>query len=418
MTHSETKRRVVITGMGVIAPNGQDLDSFWTSIRDGRSAAKPVTRFDVSNLPCKVAAQIENFDYKDHHNSKHVKRLDLSSQYGIAAATQAIQDASIRLDLIDPDRVGVIEATSLSGMQSAFRGQVLYESQGYKKVSPYYLINAYCGGGSGEIALAHGIHGHAITYSSGSASGNDAIGYAFNMVQRDEVDVMVAGGSEAPLLEPLWAGFCVTKVMTKGDGPPASAMKPFDKDRDGFLLVEGAAFLVLEEYTHALTRGAKIYAEILGHGRSCEAYHSVSPHPEGIGLKRAMEKAFRQAQLDPSKIDYINAHGTATATNDLVETIAIKRFFGTHASRLMISSTKPVMGHLLAAAGAAETVVCALAIHQETVPLTVNFSTPYEGCDLDYVGNRSRPYPLRNVVNLSVGFGGKNSCLILGKVDS
>ncbi|HTE88267.1 MAG TPA: beta-ketoacyl-[acyl-carrier-protein] synthase family protein, partial [Terriglobales bacterium] len=294
-----------------------------------------------------------------------------------------------------------------------FHGQSAYLARGYRSMSPFTLINAYCGGGSGEIALELGIKGHAISYSSSSASGSDAIGYATSMIEQDEVDVMVAGGVEAPLLAPLWGAFCLTKVVTSRNETPQEAMRPFDRHRDGFLLGEGAAFVVLEELSYALGRGARIYAEVAGHGRSCEAYHSVSPHPDGIGLHRAMEKALRRAKLHASEVDYINAHGTATEANDRVETRAIRRLFGEHASRLAVSSTKPVTGHLLAAAGALETVVCVLTLTHKKIPLTLNFKEPADECDLDYVGGESRAYPVRVAMNISSGFGGKNSCLIL-----
>jgi 3-oxoacyl-[acyl-carrier-protein] synthase II len=316
---------------------------------------------------------------------------------------------------VDPERVGIVEGCSVGGMESSFKGQTAFESHGYRRMSPFTMINAYCGGGSGEVALELGIRGHAVTYSSGSASGNDAVGYGLRMIRDEEVDVMVAGGAEAPLLAPLFAAFCQTKVMTAHNEDPKGAMRPFDKHRDGFLLGEGAAFLVLEELSHALARGARIYAEVCGHGRNCEAYHSVSPHPEGIGMTRAIQKALREARIHPEEVEYINMHGTATGTNDLVETVAVKKAFGAHARRLAVSSTKPVTGHLLAAAGAMETLVCTLAIDRQMIPMTANLREPEDGCDLDCVAGASRRYPLTTVLNINVGFGGKNSCLVLRK---
>jgi 3-oxoacyl-[acyl-carrier-protein] synthase II len=280
-------------------------------------------------------------------------------------------------------------------------------------MSPFTLINAYTGGGAGEIALELGIQGHAASYSSGSASGNDVIGYALRMIRDDEVDVMVAGGAEAPILAPLWGAFCQTKVMSTRNDTPATAMRPFDAARDGFVLGEGAAFLVLEELSHALSRGAHIYAEIGGHGRACEAYHSVAPHPDGIGMAKAMDKALRDAGLDRSEVNYINAHGTATSANDTVEIKAIKTLFAEHACRLAVSSTKGITGHLLAAAGAMESAVTALAIHHQVIPKTTNLTLPDSECDLDLVPFESRPYPIDVALNLSSGFGGKNSCLVM-----
>ena len=415
MSFNPQHRRVVITGMGVIAPNGSDLASFWETIVQGVSAAGRVTRFDTGDVPTKIAAEIKDFDCGRYLDAKKARRFDHSIQYGIAAARLAMEQAGIDFKRFDPDRAGIVEATSVSGMESTLKAHMAFLARGYKGMSPFTFINAYCGGGSGEIALELGIKGHAITYCSGSASGNDAIGYGMKMIRDDEVDIMLAGGTEAPLLEAFWGGFCVNKVMTRRNKPPQQAMRPFDRGHDGFLLGEGSAFLVLEELSHALARGATIHAEVLGHGRSCEAYHSVAPHPEGLGLIRAMQKALRDARLHAAEIQYINAHGTATEANDLVETKAIKQVFGESAYRVAISSTKPVTGHLLGAAGAIETVVCALAIRHKMVPPTLNLAEPAEGCDLDYVPGQARPFPVRAAMNLNTGFGGKNSCLILGE---
>ena len=300
----------------------------------------------------------------------------------------------------------------MSGNETTAKSHEAYMRLGYKGVGPFALANG-SGAGSGEIAKELHIRGHSITLSSSSASGNDAIGYAVSMIRNEEVDVMVAGGSEAPIVPGIWGALCLAQVLSRRNDAPQAAMRPFDKDRDGVLLGEGSAYLVLEELSYALNRGARIYAEILGQGRSCEAYHPVAPHPDGIGYARAIQKALREAQIDLDEVDYINAHGTATEANDLVETKAIKRIFGAHAHRLAVSSTKPVTGHLLGAAGALETVVCALALSNQEIPMTLNHQTPGPGCDLDYVPGRSRPYPIRVAINLSSGFGGKNSCLIL-----
>ncbi len=406
-------RRVVITGLGVISAAGSTLPEFWDNVRLGHSGARRVSRFETAGLPNQIAAEISDFDFGRYSDPRNARRFERSIQYGIAAAVQATRDASLDLAKINPDRVGVIEASSVGGMESSFKGQTAFEARGYKAMSPFTLINAYSGGGSGEIALELGTQGLAVTYSSGSASGNDVIGYALNLIKCDEVDILVAGGSEAPLLAPLWGAFCQMKVMTRRNDDPPHSMRPFDRSRDGFLLGEGAAFLVLEELSHALDRGAPIYAEVLGQGRSCEAHHSVAPHPDGIGMTRAIEKALRQARVLPAEISYINAHGTATDTNDQVESLAIKRLFGPHAHKVAISSTKPVTGHLLAAAGAIETAICALAIKHQVMPPTLNFQEAADGCDLDYIPNQARPYPIRIAMNLNVGFGGKNSCLIL-----
>lgn len=407
------ERRVVITGLGVIAANGQDLKTFWESIRSGNSAVVPVSRFPTEKTPTRIAAEIKDFDPSPYIDRKQARRFETSILYGMSAAIQSLRDAGLNMGMMNPERAGVVEATSIGGMESTLKAQVAFLAKGWRGMSPFTFINAYCGGGSGEIALALGTKGPAITYCSGSASGNDGIGYALNLIRSDEADVMVAGGAEAPLLEVFWNGFCVPRVMTSQNDTPKEAMKPFDRRRDGLALGEGAGFVVLEELSHALGRGAKIYAELLGHGRHCEAHHSVAPHPEGLGMARAMEKALRDARAHHSSVNYINAHGTATETNDVAETRAIKKVFGSDARRVAISSTKPITGHLLGAAGAIETIVCALAIKHQEMPLTLNFKEPAEDCDLDYIPNISRPYPIDIALNLNCGFGGKNSCLVL-----
>ena len=399
--------------MGVVSAPGSTLDEFWQNIRLGNSAAAPLSRFDVSDVPSKLAAEIKGFDATRYIDSKSARRLDLSLQYSVAAAVLATEDAGIDFSKVDPDRCGVAEGTSMSNNEAAFATKDAFARRGYRGVTMAGVISGTAGAGSGEIATRLGAKGHAVTICSSSASGNDAIGYALSMVRNEDVDMMVAGGAEAPLIESAWGGLCMSKVMTRHEGKPAEAMRPFDARRDGFILGEGAGYVVLEELTHALSRGARIYAEVLAHGRSCEAYHPLAPHPEGIGYRRAMEKALRGAGVRPDEVEYINAHGTATPANDAVETLAIKRFFGDHARRLAISSTKPITGHLMGAAGAVETVVCALAMHHQEIPMTQNLAERDPDCDLDYVPGASRPYPLRVILNLNSGFGGKNSCMVL-----
>ncbi|MGB8170497.1 MAG: beta-ketoacyl-[acyl-carrier-protein] synthase family protein [Chthoniobacteraceae bacterium] len=410
---SEThERRVVITGMGVITAPAQSLDRLWTCVRGGLSGATKMTRFDPLNAPTLIAAQINDFDAGDFMDAKMARRLELCHRYGIAAARLAQQDAAIDFSEIEADSVGIVEGTSVSGNETTTKAHEAYQKSGYKGVGPFSLANG-SGAGSGEIAKELNIKGHSITLSSSSASGNDAIGYALSMIRNEEVEVMVAGGAEAPIVPGIWGALCLAQVLSRRNDSPQTAMRPFDKNRDGVLLGEGSAYLVLEELSHALNRGARIYAEILGQGRSCEAYHPVAPHPDGLGYFRAMQKGMRQARIDAEQVDYINAHGTATEANDVIETKAIKRFFGPHAHRLAVSSTKPVTGHLLGAAGALETVICALAIHRQEIPLTLNHQDAAPDCDLDYVRGQSRPYPIRVAMNLSSGFGGKNSCLLL-----
>lgn len=407
------RRRVVITGMGVIAPNGKTLPEFWDSTINGVSGAGYVTRFDTSRIPAKVAAEVKDFDPTQYMGAKTARRLERSLQFSVAAARLAAEDASLDFTKLDPHRAGVIEGTCMSNMEAAFRGKDDYRKRGYRSVSPSVMINAFVGGGSGEVAEELGLKAHAVSYSTSSASGSDVIGYGADVIKADHVDIVVAGGAEAPIIEEIFGGFYLSKAMTSYIDDPKRAMRPFDRTRNGFVLGEGAGFVVLEELTHALTRGAKIYAEIAGHGRSCEAFHPIAPDPAGEGVIRAIEKALRRADLDLTEVEYINAHGSATDAGDLAETRAIKHVFGEHSKKVSVSSTKPVTGHSMAAAGALETVSCALALYHQMIPMTLNHSDPGEECDLDYIPGASRPYPLQVVLNLNNGFGGKNSCLAM-----
>ena len=416
MNIAPPERRVVITGMGVISPSGKDLESLWGNVRDGISAAAPVSRFDTSKLPVKIAAEVKDFDVSQFIKSRKPGRFDLTIQYGVAAATLAVRDSGLDLHSLDPDRVGVVEGTTISGTESILKtyDTFLANDGNFRALHPYNLVAAYCGEGSSTISLHLGIHGHTVTYCSGCASGTDAIGHASRLIRDDDMDVAVAGGAEQTM-EMLHIGFCRLRTMTEQTGQPAQAMRPFDRTRDGFLLGEGAAFVVLEELSHALGRGARIYAEIAGHGQSCEAYHATDPHPDGLGYTRALQKALRHARICPDEVDYINAHGSATPLNDPVETRAIKTVFRGHAKRLAVSATKPVTGHLMGASGALETLICALTLWHQEIPPTINLREPDPGCDLDYVPGQARSYPVRVAVNLSAGFGGRYAALTLKK---
>jgi 3-oxoacyl-[acyl-carrier-protein] synthase II len=410
------ERRVVITGMGVISPSGKTLESLWSNVRDGVSAAAPVSRFDASKLPVKIAAEVKDFDVSKYIATRKAGRLDLTIQYGVAAASLAVKDAGLDIHSIGPDRIGVVEGTTISGAESVIKARDSFSANdgNFRALHPYNVVAGYCGEGSSTIGLHLGIRGHAVTYCSGCASGNDAIGYAAHLIQDDDVDVVIAGGAEQTM-EMLHVGFCRVRAMTEHACEPAQSMRPFDRTRDGFVLGEGAAFFVLEELSHALGRGARIYAEIAGHGRSCEAYHATDPHPDGVGYVRAMEKALRNARIHPTEVDYINAHGSATPMNDPIETRAIKTVFREHVWRLAVSATKPVTGHLMGASGAIETMICALSIwHQEIAP-TINLHDPDPGCDLDYVSGAARSFPVRVSLNLNAGFGGRYACLVLKK---
>ena len=409
-------RRIVITGMGVVAPSGRDLDSLWQAVMSGQSAARKVSRFSTEGTPSHVAAEVEDFDATQYMDRKAAKRLDHCHRYGVAAARLAETDAKIAGTGIDRERIGVVFGTSLGGIESTLASQDGFERRGYRGAGVAGAINGHHGSGAGEIACQLDIRGQGSDVGTGSASGNDAIGYAIDLLRLGEADVVLAGGSEAPLIPVVWASLCMSRVMTRSSDLPHQSMKPFDCRHDGLVLGEGAAFVALEELSHAQRRGAAVYCEVLAHGRSSEAYHPLAPHPEGIGPRQAIERSLRRAGVEAHEVDYVNAHGTATAANDAAESRAIRDTFGAHG--VCVSSTKPVTGHLLGAAGALETVITALAIRHQTAPMTLNFQEAAPGCLLDYVPGQSRKRPIRKAINLSCGFGGLNSSLLMGRFDA
>jgi 3-oxoacyl-[acyl-carrier-protein] synthase II len=409
------RRRVVITGMGVVAPNGLDLETFWRTICEGKSGADKVTRFSTDELPYHVAAEVKGFDPTLFMDAKTARRTDLATQYSIAAAHMAVSDARLETSKEDVDRIGLVEGAGTRGLQSYYDCNLAYWKKGYRGLNPFDVVNSYNGEGIGKIAVEMGVRGHAVTISSGSASSNDAIGYGASLIQEDDADIIIAGGTDEAISEPIYAGFSFLRLLGADERGPAKAMRPYDRSRNGFLIGEGSAYVVLEELGHALDRGAKIYAELLGHGRTCEAFHQVNPHPDGLGVATAIEKALRKAALLPDEIDYVNTHGTATPQGDIAETRGLKRAFARAARIPPVSSTKPITGHWLAGSGAVETIVCALALQRQVIPPTTNLEHPDAECDLDYVVGGPRAYPLERVLNINIGFGGKNSCLVLAR---
>ena len=397
--------------MGVVAGSGQDLSTLWRSVVEGRSASRRLTRFDVASMPTQIGTEVEAFDGTLFVDPKTARRMDLCYLFGVAAASNAVQDSGLAIADLDPGRVGIALGTSTGALHSTLVTAEGLRTRGYRGAGLGGLMNTHNGAGSAEIACHLGIHGHAITLGSGSASSNDAIGYAMDMIELDRADVMIAGGAEAPLLPIVWASMCLGRIMTRHNESPQQAMRPFDHEHDGPIVGEGGAFLIIEELEHARARGARVYCEALGHGRSSEAHHTLAPHPEGTGPHAAMLQAMHRAGLNADEVDYVNAHGTATVANDMVESSAIQRLF--EGRKPPVSSTKPVTGHLLGAAGALETIITALAIQHQTLPLTLNFDSPAPGCQLDYIRGSSRPAPVKAALNLSCGFGGANSCLVL-----
>jgi len=418
MSAGLAERRVVVTGMGVVTPVGHDLESFWSAVVEGRSGAGPLTRFEAGDLPCRIACEVKDLNVGQFIDPKKAKRFERAVRYGLVAARLAVNDAGIDLAQAGPDRLAVIEGASVAGMESSFKGQLAFENKGYRSMSPFTLINSYSGSGSAEVAIELGVEGPALTVGSGSCASADAIGQARAMIVAGEVDVALAGGSEAPLLGPLFGAFCLARAMSTRNETPAEAMRPFDKGRDGFVLGEGAAYVVLEEMSGAVARGARIYAELVGYGSSCEGQHSVTPHPEGIGLSRAIRKALRQARMDSTELDYLNLHGAASETQDPAETQGVKLALGPRAGRVSASATKPVTGNALGAAGAIEAVITCLAIDREAIPPTINFKEAAPGCDLDYVPNEARPFPLRAAMSVNAGFGGRYSGLLFRRLEA
>ena len=402
-------RRVVVTGMGVISPNGNCIEEFWSNISRGLSGAAPVTKFDVSRLPVKYAAEVTGFSLGDFAKTREHK-MDLTIQFGLAASIQAIRNANLDLSTLDSERVGIVEGTTISGSESVMKSQRTFLDTGdYRRLHPFNVVAGYCGEGSSAISQHLKIRGAAVTYCSGCSSGNDAIGHAAELIRNDEFDVMLAGGSEE-MQEMLFLGFCKLQSMSEREGLPSLAMRPFDRHRDGFLLGEGSAFLVLEELCHALERGAPILAEVIGHGRTSEAYHPTAPHPEGIGYRAAMTNALTDARIHPTEVEHINAHGSATKLNDPIETKAIRAVFGDHARKISVAATKPLTGHLMGASGAIEALITVLTIQRKHIPPTINLLDPDDDCDLDYV-TLPRPYPVRTALCVNAGFGGRYSCL-------
>jgi len=406
---------VVVTGIGIVAPTGLGTEGLLRSLRKGESAATELSSSGKSVYPANHACRVQNFNPTDFLSFKNIRHMTRCSQLGVVAAKLAVQDSALDLSQVDSVRIEMYEGTSIGGMDKIFQNHRIFLEKDYTELDPHVPISAFVGSASGEIAIALGVRCRSITICSGSASANDAIGLGFERISSRSVDIAIVGASEAPIIPEIIASFCRTGVISTRNGNPKAACRPFSKDRDGFILGEGAAFLVLESREHAKARGAHIYAELAGYGSNCDAYHMVTPHPEGEGVCFAIKRALAAAGLVVGDIDYVNAHGTATLTNDKVETVAFKRAFGSFASQIPISSTKPITGHLLGASGAIEAVVCTLAINHSFLPPTINYSEPDPDCDLSYVPNKAQEKDVSVALSCNYGFGGKNSVLVFRK---
>ncbi|MFJ5963799.1 beta-ketoacyl-ACP synthase II [Bacillus sp. NPDC093026] len=411
------KKRVVVTGLGALTPLGNDVETTWKNAIAGVSGVGPITRVDSSEYTAKVAAELKDFNIEDYMEKKEARKMARFTQYAVVAAQQALEDSRLEITDENAPRVGVWVGSGIGGLETFEEQFEIYSNKGARRVSPFFVPMMIPDMATGQISIALGAKGVNSCTVTACATGTNSIGDAFKVIQRGDADAMITGGTEAPLTKMSFAGFCANKALSTNPDP-ATASRPFDKNRDGFVMGEGAGIIVLEELEHALKRGAKIYAEIVGYGSTGDAYHITAPAPNGEGGVRAMKEAIRDAGVNVDEIDYINAHGTSTPYNDKFETIAIKEVFGEHANQLAISSTKSMTGHLLGAAGGVEAIFSILAMKESVIPPTINLKTPDEECDLDYVANEARSKEVKAALSNSLGFGGHNATIIFKKYEA
>lgn len=409
-------KRVAITGAGVVTPIGIGLKAFWEGLMTGKSGAGQISHFDAANFPTTIGAEVKGFSGADYLEKKEVRRTDLFIQYAVAAARMAVEDA--RLDVSDAEknnRIGVLVGSGIGGIQTIERQFGVLKEKGPRRVSPFLVPMLIANMASGYISIVMGLKGPNTTVVTACATGTHAIGDAGRIIQRGDADVMLAGGSEAPFTPIAVAGFCAAKAMSTRNHEPEKASRPFDAERDGFVMGEGSGVVVLEDWEHARRRGARIYGELVGYGLTGDAYHVTAPDPEGSGAIRCMRMALKDGGVEPGEVGYINAHGTSTFYNDKIETLAIKEVFGEHAYRIPVSSTKSMTGHLLGAAGGVELVATLLSMREERVHPTINYEEPDPDCDLDYVPGKPRQHSFTLALSNSFGFGGTNACLLVKK---
>lgn len=413
-------KRVVVTGLGALTPIGNDVDSFWNALSNGVSGAGPITRFDAEKFKTKFACEVKDYDPLNYFDRKEVRKMDLFTQFAMVASSQAVEDAGFDFDKINRQRAGVIWGSGIGGLKT-FQDEVLNfaSGDGTPRFNPFFIPKMIADISSGLISIKYGFHGPNFVTVSACASATNAMIDASTYIQLGKADIIITGGSEAAVTEAGIGGFNAMKALSESNDHPETASRPFDKDRNGFVLGEGSGALILEEYEHAKARGAKIYAEIIGGGMSADAYHITAPHPEGLGAYNVMINALDDARLKPSEIDYINVHGTSTPLGDISEAAAIERVFGEHAYKLNISSTKSMTGHLLGAAGAIEAIACIKAMEHQLVPPTINHFTDDERFDprLNFTFNKAQSRELNVVMSNTFGFGGHNTSVIFRKVD-
>ena len=407
-----SKRRVVVTGMGILSPVGNDLDSSWEGIVNGRSGIGPITHFDASAFPTRIAGEVKNFDPSLWIAPKDIKKMDPFVHYGVAASMMAIKDAGLEIADHDAERIGVAIGAGIGGLKGIEETTLKYAEGGARKISPFYVPSTIINMIAGQVSIMTGAKGPNIATVTACTTATHNIGLAMRMIQYGDADAMIAGGAEYATTPTSVGGFCAMKALSTRNDEPTKASRPWDKERDGFVMGDGAGILVLEEYERAKARGARIYCEVIGFGMSGDAFHMTAPSESGDGASRCMRNAIADAGIDTSAIGYINAHGTSTPAGDLAETMAIKSALGNAAYKTMVSSTKSMTGHLLGAAGGVEAVFSALALHTGVIPPTINLDNPSDGCDLDYVPHTAREQQVEIAMSNSFGFGGTNGTLI------
>lgn len=409
------RRRVVVTGLGIVSPVGNRVETAWQNIVEGRSGIGPITRFDATDFPVRIAGEVKDFDITEYLPKKEARRMDRFIHYGMAAGLQAVRDAGLEITEANAERVGVAIGSGIGGLPIIEETHHDFLNGGPRRISPFFIPSSIINMISGNLSILLGAKGPNLAVVTACATATHSIGEAARLIQYGDADVMIAGGTESAVTPLAIGGFASAKALSIRNDDPERASRPWDKERDGFVLGEGAGVVVLESYEHAKARGARIYAELAGYGMSADAYHMTAPCEDGDGAMRCMRNALRDARLNPDEIDYINAHGTSTPLGDLAETLAVKRAFGDHAKALVISSTKSMTGHLLGAAGGVEAVFTVLAVHHQIVPPTINLDEPGEGCDLDYCPHTARATRIRAALSNSFGFGGTNATLVFAR---
>ncbi len=408
-------KRVVVTGLGAVTPIGNTVDDYWQGLLTGRNGVGMITQFDTEKHDCRIAAEVKGYDPHDYMDRKEAKRMDRFAQFGVSASLQAVADAQLVINDLNAEQVGVMLGTGIGGLRVLEEQHTVYVERGPDRCSPFMIPMMIANMAAGLTAIHTGAKGPNSCAVTACAAGSNAVGDAFRLIQRGYAQAMICGGTEAAVTPLALAGFAACKALSFRNDDPAHASRPFDRDRDGFVIGEGSGILVIEELGHALSRGAKIYAEIVGYGMTCDAYHMTGQLPGGPQAARAMSLALKDAGLTPDQVSYINAHGTSTPLNDPTETAAIKKVLGDHAHRVAVSSTKSMTGHLLGGAGGIEAVATSLAIFHDHAPPTINLENPDPSCDLDYVPNQSRKMPIEVALSNSFGFGGHNVTLVFRK---